>query len=388
MRARALTGGLLGLCSACQGPAPATGLPDTLAAVLSTSEGELVSVLVELPRPGVDPIVRLAPGAVGVDQGWALAWLASPNGAGGAQATLHDLASQTRRMHVFAEAPTLLSLGKDGAIIGAGERRWQQRPDGAGLPLTSQDPVAPGGSLSHPGPAGGFGARVSQGRLELRVPREDADWTTVLHDVDRLIGAWWFVEAALPPWQRRVVDDRFKQVGVIRAEPGSALVDGDLAEWHGQLALRVDEPSQLLVGHAGWRGPRDGGLGVAGRRAEDGALILAVRVRDDEWMAGQDTLVVHTAEREIHVPLAAPGTFRGPGWLAVVDRSGWFDRGVELRLEDLPSQGAAVPALMVELFDADPGQPATLLATAPWPAAVALGELALTPTGPARAAPQ
>ncbi|MCK6507827.1 hypothetical protein L6R53_31420 [Myxococcota bacterium] len=388
MRARALTGGLLGLLTACQSPAPAGGLPDTLAAVLATPDGSLVSVLVELPRPGVDPIVRLAPGAVGVDQGWALAWMKSPLASGGAESSLLDLSSETRRMHVFPDGVTLVSLGKEGAIVDAGGTRWRVQPDGAGIRLEPGSLVAPGGSLTHPGPAGGFGARVEGGRLELKVPREDAAWTTVLHDVDRLIGAWWFVEEALAPWQRRVVDDRFKQVGIVRAQPGSATVDGDLAEWRGQLALRVDEPSQLLVGHAGWHGPRDGGMGVAGRRVEDGALVLAVRVRDDAWMAGHDTMVVHTADREIHVPLAATGSYRGPGWLASVARAGWWDRGVELRLEGLPSPGPAVPALMVELFDADPGEPATLLATAPWPAAVTLGELALTPDGPTRPAPR
>lgn len=388
MRARALIGALLGLSIACRAPPPPSGLPDSLVAVVSTPSGALVSVLVELPRPGVDPIVRMAPGAVAVDQGWAFAWMATPTAAGGAHAELWDLSSQTRRMHAFPGPVTLLSLGQEGAVVGAQGARWQLRADGAGQPLPEDAIVSPGGSLTHRGPAGGFGARVEDGRLELRVPREDADWTTVLHHVDRLIGAWWFVDGALPPWQRRVVDDRFKQVGIVQALPGDATIDGDLGEWHGQLAMRVDEPSQLLMGQAGWHGPRDAGMGVAGRRLPDGALALAVRVRDDHWLAGRDTLVVHTAEREIHVPLVATGSYRGPGWVAAVARDGVWDRAVELRLEDAPGAGVAVSALMVELFDADPGEAATLLATAPWPAAVTLGELAMTPVGPSRPAPQ
>lgn len=392
MRPLPLSVGLLALggtlLAGCPRPSPTGGLPDTLAAVLVTPGGAQISVLVELPRPGVEPIVRLAPGAVAVDLGWANAWLASPLPGGGQQAHLLDLAQDVERRHAFSGPVELLALDQEGARVRADGQVWALGVDGSGRALGTVQSTAPGGSTTHTGPAGGFAARVSDGRLELHVPREDGEWTAVLHDVERLVGAWWFASDELPPWQLRVVDDRFKQVGILRPEAGDATVDGRLDEWRGQRSLRVDGPSQILVGHQGWTGPRDGGMGVAARRTPAGELVLGVRVRDDEWMPGRDTLVVHVGDREIHVGLADRTLQEGPGWRAAVRPDGGWDRAVEILLQDVPGGTRAVSELMVELVDADPGQSATLLATAPWPAAVRLGALALTPEGPSRPAPQ
>jgi len=379
---------LLGTLVACRQTLPTVGLPDTLAAVLTTSDGHLVSVLVELPRPGVEPVVRLAPGGIAVDQGWTLAVLATPNRAGDTETVVMDL-GDGRQNDLLLSGPTRFeSIDRGGVIVRDDAAVWRIGPapgDGAvPYPMVPR----PGGSATHIGPAGGFGVRVEDGRLELLLPREDGDWTPVIHDVKTLIGSWWFVADRLPPWQRRVVDDRFKQVGLVRPVQGEVTIDGRLDEWRGQKSLAVDKPSQILVGQAGWRGVRDGGMGVAARRRSDGVLVLGVRVRDDAWMPGCDTLTVRLPDREINIDLAGDTIQLGSDWRAVIGRDGASERTVEVGLDGVSQSHGVVAGLMIELLDSDPGEPVTLLATAPWPAAVALGAIALTPAGPERHAPQ
>lgn len=393
MRARALTGAALGLLLGgalvgCREAPPVTGLPDTLSAVLSTTDGRLMSLLVELPRPGVEPIVRLSPGAVAVDRGLVMVWLESVQAGGATQGLVMDLGSGQEHTYPMSGPTQLLSLSREGVIVQDRAGRWQLAAGPEAVAVEHEGPALPGGTTMHAGPAGGFAARVEDGRLELRLPGDSPSWDAIAHDVDAILGCWWFVSGSLPRWQRRVVDDRFKQVGLVRADVGLAVVDGSLAEWRGQQALRVDGPSQILLGQAGWRGVRDGGMGVAARRQDDGSLVLAVRVRDDAWMPGRDLLIVRQHDQEILLSLTVDGLQEGPGWTAVVAPISRSERAVELRLEDGPDKPGPVAGLMVELVDADPGEPTTLLATAPWPAAVALGALALTPDGPDRPAPQ
>jgi len=372
----------------CRRGQPSTGLPDTLAAVVATPDGQLLSVLVELPRPGVEPIIRLAPGAVALDQGWARAWLAVPGADGRTQVHVVDLASQRERVEDLPGPVRLLSMSRDEVVARTAEGVVRLETGVLRPMAPRRGAILPGGNPSHAGPGGGFAARIDNGNLELQLPREDATWTPVLVQVDRLIGCWWIDRSALPPWERRVLDDRFKHVGVLRPEHGEVQVDGDLGEWRGVRSVSVDNPSQILLGQRAWQGERDAGLGVAARWDGPDRLVLAVRVRDDHFLSDQDMLIIRDDDRELRVPMRIGIHPGGPGWFAAVGRRSAFERTVEAAVEDPPMTANGLPALVVQYVDADPGETSTLLSTAPWPAAIAQGSLAVPPPGPARPAPQ
>ncbi len=377
---------LLGLLGpGCRRPLPTGGLPDGLAAVVALSDGQMISVLIELPRPGVEPSVRLSEGAIAFDTGWASAWMVQQGARGQHESVLMDLSDATRvHRHLLPGPVQLRRLDADGAVVSASNQLLRLSMGSTeGATRLSLDP-GPAGETLHPGPAGGFALRVQEGRLELRLPRSDGvRWRPVMHDVDYLVGSWWVLSTTLPPWQRRVVDDRFKQVGVITTADDIAVPDGDLSEWRGQTALGVDHPSQLLTGQGGWRGERDAAFGVAARRGQTGSVV-AVRVRDDIVDAPSDLLVFRTDEQEIIVPLDGhASTTSGPGWTAVrSERDGW-DQYVELHLDEIRPEN-----MVVHFLDSDPGEELTVLATAPYPAMLALGALVLEPEGPARPEPQ
>lgn len=387
MRPRALTRLLLLalLGTGCRRPLPEKGLPDALAAVVWLEDGELLSMLVELPRPGVEPTVRLAEGAVAVDKGWARAWLTRDLGQGRTRCTLMDLAGDATWSTEASGPLELWSLDRERAVVRAGDTVLEQ----PALPGAGARPLAelpgPGGALTHPGPVGGFALRVEQGRLEVRLPRTEgtAAWTALMHGVDHLVGSWWLVSTALPPWQRKVVDDRFKQVGVLHAADEPAVADGRLGEWRGSQALRVDHPSQILQGQASWSGERDGAFGVAARASGDQA-VLAIRVRDNMVNAPYDQLVLRSGRSELFVPLDGhAGETRAGDWAAHRSRRRGWDQAVEVQLP-----ASALGGMVVHLVDSDPGQQPTLMATAPYPALLARGAMALTPEGPSRPPPQ
>ncbi len=372
------------LVGGCRQPLPSGGLPDALAAVVSHSDGGLMSVLIELPRPGVDPKVRLAEGALAIDQGWARAWVDGAAEDGRVRCELIDLSgARSRELEVYGDVE-LHRLDRDGAVVRRSGQllRLPMNVDQRPAPLAT-DP-GPGGQATHKGPAGGFALRVLDGRLDLRLPRTDGTaWSPLLYEVDHLVGSWWIELASLPPWQRRLVDDRFKQVGVVPGLPGSAVADGRLDEWRGDQALPVDDPSQILFGQEGWHGERDASFGVAARHGPDG-FVLAVRVRDDFVVPGEDQLILRTSADELVIPLQGRREELDLGAARVVlaDRRGW-DQGLEIELH-----GIELSELVVQLLDADPQQAPTLLATAPYPGLLARGALILEPRGPARPEPQ
>lgn len=391
----ALAAGALSLPLACSPPTPAAGLPDTLSVILRTTDGELLSVLVGLPRPGVDPVVRLSPGALAVEQGRAEIWMSSPAPPGDerVEVDLYDLRSKERAAFTLEGTAQLHSFAPGRAIARQGQTWVELTLEASPRIIDQPSPAFVDDVAEHPGPGGGLGARLVDGRFELRLPREDEQWAPLLVDIEHLVGLSWIDSSALPPWQLRVLDDRFKQISLIRLSSGLAVLDGSLKEWQDEQAIAIRHPSQILMGQSSWSGEVDGGMGVAARRDEQGDLLMAFRVRDDHWEAQRDALLVRWGEQEIRVSLEPTGSQAASGWEAEVRQTRPYERTVELRVLaegrlDSLRAGKTIPALMVELVDGDPGQPVTLLSSAPWPAALTLGSLLLEPDGPARPAPQ
>lgn len=388
-----LLGGLALSIAACRTPDTTPGLPDALAVVLDTLAGEQVSLLVSLPRPGVDPVVRLSPGAVAVTQGRVGAYLTAPSVDGRVQVSLLDLYSMERSDALLDGPVRLTSLRPDRAELHSADGQLSLR---FGDSVSSD--AHPAGTfdadvLEHPGPGTGFGARIEEERFEIRLPREDGLWAPVLMGVDRIIGLSWIDTSTLPPWQFRVLDDRFKQVRLMTLAPGLARFDGELSEWRDERSLALNHPSQILMGQTGWTGERDGATGIAARRDEQGELVLAARIRDDHWDSDRDGLIVRWGDQEIFVMLGEAGRKEGPGWEAVVRKSRLYERTVEVRVQvggrlDGIALGGAIPGMMIEHVDGDPHQPVTLLSSAPWPAMLAFGGMVLDAHRPARPAPQ
>jgi hypothetical protein len=313
-------------------------LPDTLTAVVSLARGGHASMIVELHRPGTEPTVRLVPGIVAVGPGW-----------------VHSLE--------VGSAPCWTDLGPGSAAAACHET--------VGAALLDTPPISgPWDGAGHDGPGHGFQLRLRGEALELLLPKMDPGlWATLLRGVERIEGVWWFQERRLPDWEKGEIHRRFKRVGAVPIGDGVATIDGDLGEWADARASPVDDDGQLLEGHDGWTGPRDGSFGVALRRRR-GAMLLGIRVRDDVLVPGQDHLVLMVGDAHHKIPLL-PGSVQEEGDLrAVVGPKLGHGLAVEVEL-----QHAAEPEaghLVVQLVDVDPGESTTRMGTAGYPALVDL----------------
>ena len=161
----------------------------------------------------------------------------------------------------------------------------------------------------------------------------------------------------------------------MRIETAPAWADGDLSEWRGSAARRVERPSQVLSGLGGWGGPRDSSFSVSARRVGD-ALVLALRVLDDAWVKGGDRLEILLGDSVVRLPLDEDGgTVRGPGWEAQVAEAGWQGLQLELAIALAHGQDLSDEPLVVQLVDVDPGELDTRLGSAPDPLLAGLAAL-------------
>jgi hypothetical protein len=148
----------------------------------------------------------------------------------------------------------------------------------------------------------------------------------------------------------------------LRAELGSASVDGDLSEW-GPLPFSMGRPAEgHLVGDPGrdvlgtWGGPDDASLAF-GVRTDDDGVVLGVRVRDDvvsvdvgegPWNAAlggprHDALVVWADPH--------PGGEGDDDPAFVVDLAGATDRGIAVVDGDFEEAAAGVRAASAPTAD-------------------------------------
>ncbi len=229
--------------------------------------------------------------------------------------------------------------------------------------------LAPDESTHHDGPGAGFHLRRREDRLELLRPRGDeARWLPVLKGVRRLERVRWINTARLSSRDLRTLDTRLKEVIPLDILPGEAAVDGDLSEWEGAAARPVERSSQVLAGMPSWSGPRDASFGLAARETPEG-VVLAVRIRDDRHVPGEDRLEILTSSQVIRLPLPASArAIEGGAWTAAFSEPDWLGQGLELRLEGTTAAALLRAPPVVQLVDLDPGEEEARLGSASNPA--------------------
>ncbi|MED5371094.1 MAG: hypothetical protein VX899_08785 [Myxococcota bacterium] len=209
------------------------------------------------------------------------------------------------------------------------------------------------------GPGQGFGVTRSADEVTLALPLRHqplvlVDGVAALRSVE-LLTASQLSDESLDP---------FGIVSMVLLTEGQALADGDLEEWRGSRSLAVDSRGHVREGLTHWSGPRDGALAIVGR-IDGPDLVLALRVRDDALLPGQDRIEVQTLQGAVSLPVQGAGVAPTPaGAHAVFTESVEFGTGLELSLPAawLGPQGHG---LLVRYVDVDPGEPGTTLASSP-----------------------
>ncbi len=233
----------------------------------------------------------------------------------------------------------------------------------------------PGLPLDHPGPGAGFRVALEQGTLRLFLPQEHApEGVKLASGVARLLGVYW-VRGATGEADE-VVNRTFRGRARVSAQERTVTPDGDLVDWPTAAPLVVEAPWQLQSGANGWDGPRDGSFSVAAVWNPE-RVCVAGRVRDDHADPG-DQLTLHLDTVTLTLPVtetAAPtGTEArlAPTWLGAAYEACIPSHALSGAL------GGADPLPFAVLYaDADPGQPTTVLTSAPEVGGVPLGELVL-----------
>ncbi len=260
---------------------------------------------------------------------------------------------------------------RDGAVALDGDRGvfW--------IDARTGDEVEPGEvahELVHFGPGRGFTIELEDGTANLKLPLREDEGLPLFQDVAQIVSVSWLYDNEVDDAERAALGSVFKAVSPIWARNQPAAVDGRLTEWRHDRALAVDSDSHVQDGLEDWAGARDGSFGVAAR-VDDGRLKLAIRVRDDQLLYGEDQLVIQVGANAYHVDIASAGPIRGLiGAKGVFTDTVDFGTGLELSLPlpPPPTEKAALP-LVVSYIDADPDQAvATVLSNAPSMRALAI----------------
>lgn len=207
------------------------------------------------------------------------------------------------------------------------------------------------------------------------VVTQDADalWLQLPHAQDRILLADQVRAVHAVSFLDEVPEhpEGFRAARMLWAQDGAATVDGELDEWKGQTALVVDSARFLDTPTPSWTGARDAGFGVAARRDGD-QIRLAVRVRDDDVVQGQDTLLL---ELPGHGPVQVPVRDKGPcdttlpeGWTCAWADTRREGTAVELGWSRPPgAEGRDRPTLrlVVRYRDVDDDGSTAELSTAP-----------------------
>ena len=353
-------------------------LPDALSVVLARSGGGYESLLVQLTRPGVEPKVRRTPGIVALGPGWART-----------VSVANDVSATGVRSHVVevrdpsaAEAPfgmdsqerlEVLSLDLAGLVLDVGGTPRFLAPDGRAR-TPSDVELLPGGRFHFKGPRKGFTLHHEDGELSLSLPKlAEGERVDLGVEAEAVLGSWWIRVADLPAWEQVTIQQLFKQQAAIPTSGLKARADGDLQEWRQVRALAVDSEAQVHSGLDYWAGPRDGSFGVAAQASQE-AVILAIRVRDDDLLPGRDRVELNLDGRFLSIELRdAGGVIEGDGWREVFSEPAAY--GIAFEVEIALRGEGDLPTLAVHFVDHDEGQGSSTLATSE--AAAQLGAVEL-----------
>lgn len=334
-------------------------LPELVVFSARTRSGQIVSAMVQLPRPGMDPVVYLAPGAAAIGPGWAhraaleggVVQLSAP---GGTHTSPHG------------DGARILQLDQEGVVVEDGQGIRRLHADGHVEALDAA-PV-PGGRAEWRGPFDGFSLRQEGDTLSVVLPRAEGVGTPIVRDVEALLGSWWLRARDLPDWEQQLLRDTFRQIDVFVPEAASARVDGDLREWRSSRAVPVDDASQVIDNPDSWTSDRDASFGVA-LRIEGGEARMAIRIRDDDFVPGGDELLVTVDGRGYRIPVPGRGAAmqRGDGWRAVGAWRGYSSVVIELAIDAPGAASWEHAPIVVSYVDADDGEPSATISSAPWP---------------------
>jgi len=218
----------------------------------------------------------------------------------------------------------------------------------------------------HFGPGQGFELVTREDDVvSLKLPMAEKG-LPLFQDVEAVVSLSWITPDDASQEALKAADKIYKAVMPVYPVGEHAAADGNLDEWRSARALAVDNAPCVLTGHDGWSGVLDGSFGVAARVSE-GRLVLALRIRDDTLVNGDDAIEVELDGRTWTVPVQAAGPIEG-----IADLSGAFTPAVDfgtglelsLPLPPRPDEHTPLP-LVVRYLDSDPGETTTTLATAP-----------------------
>jgi hypothetical protein len=370
---------LAGLAVGCA-PPQRLPLPGLVNIVVQLESREYVSLLVKLEAPRRRPAVRVAPGLVAYDGSRILevsTWpRLDPNGELMRELQVHDVLRDRRVVVTVAPGGDLddhldvVNLGDRKALLRlqrvGGHQTWSALDLVTGE-LTAAESTAPTADFARLGPDRGFSVRLEEQRLVLGLPHAEGGGDLALLDrTDHIVAVHWIAGETVP-WERLdPLQARFKSAGSVVARAQGCKIDGDLREWSGDEALAVEGLGHLQQGGYRWQGVRDASFALAARLSPE-VLCLAVRIRDDHLLEGQDLLVIDTGQARFELPMpAGPERMVREGLqIAFTDRAP-FGAGAEMSLD--PSAWTvtegSVP-LRVLYQDVDPGEEPTLLASAP-----------------------
>ena len=354
-----------------------TPIPDMVMMVLQLNRGGYVSLLVELPRPGSSPTVRMTPGVLSAGPGWAHR-MAFSSVEDNWTLDIEDISHEQLHSVSLSGEFEIEAIHRDHAVLSVEDQYVQVSvQDGAMNPLEGS--FVAGGMQEWRGPFDGFSIGVVNDRLELLLPRSAGKPIHLLQGVDSILGSWWLRRDHLPEWEQTTFDKNFKQVGVLAAGAGTVDVDGDMTEWRSARALPVDSPSQVSDGVEHWEGARDSSFGVAARVDLEN-VFLGVRIRDDSLLDSRDQLEILFEDRRIRIPVDVySGEINGEGWHAVFTPPRHLGVGIEIGIDaTVLEQQQALP-LIVQYIDYDSDNGPTILGTSAWPDLVSLGVAELAP---------
>jgi hypothetical protein len=328
---------------------------------VKTTSGELVSGIARLPRPGHQPELLLSPGLVAAGPSWAH------------QVKVTDSAVEIVLLdggtpHAVPVQPgaQVQLIDRDGVVFTDGGRT--QLLSTTGRLSAWSETATSGGRMEWRGPFNGFQLVLDEGSLYLGLPRVDWSQTAIMDEIDTLLGAWWVRKKDLPAWQQEALLSHFRQVDVFAPEPKRALVDGDLGEWRSSEAVVINDVSQVIGDRQSWSSERDASFSVAFRVSGREAW-MAVRIRDDDFLPGQDHLRIRMCGEPliITVPQQDSPPQTGDGWEAVGVWGGRATMVMEIGLQCAVSASPGSRSLIVDYIDIDQGEAPSGLSSAPWP---------------------
>ena len=341
-------------------------MPSALAFTVAFTDGDYGALIAEFSSPSKPPDLRYADGLWAFDGERLLQLHTAPRTEGDVR--VYDLAvtehlTGGRNVLVLGKSHDELrvrGLEHTAVALGSGKTpTWLGLSDGRPTEISHEL------DFHRDGPGQGFNLVEADGSLSLGLPHRKTE-LPLFRDVEEVICATWLTEVHDSAWE--ATGHYYKAVRLIPARGEPARVDGDLEEWGGAEALAVDSAGNVLSGEHGWSGPRDGSFGVAAR-LHHGRLTVAVRIRDDELLMGQDRLEFDVGP-DVHVlPLQGAGPVDAGNWSgleAVFTNAVDFGTGVEasFELKGGPPRRDALP-LVVRYLDADTEEMPTVLASAP-----------------------